>query len=57
MLSISNSHKPDLQNYWRPANYSVWESEIVDAREMLIKYGNIPRKDIKVGSQRIFLII
>ncbi|XP_069989823.1 chitin deacetylase 7 [Penaeus vannamei] len=43
----SVTHKADVEHYWRPANYTVWENEAVDMKTMLMKYGFIPEKDIK----------
>merc|ERR1712179_511863 len=43
----SVSHKPDVQNYWKPMDYDTWFKEINDAKSMINKYGKIPLDDIK----------
>ncbi|XP_042856412.1 chitin deacetylase 7-like [Penaeus japonicus] len=43
----SVTHKADVEHYWRPANYTVWQNEAVDMREMLVKYAYIPEADLK----------
>ncbi|XP_042887457.1 chitin deacetylase 7-like isoform X3 [Penaeus japonicus] len=43
----SVSHKSDVQNYWRPANKSVWVSEMSDLKKIIVQNANIPEEDIK----------
>lgn len=43
----SVSHKPDVENYWRPMGYDGWLKEINDTKQMIHKYGKIPLEAIK----------
>ncbi|XP_027231311.2 chitin deacetylase 7 [Penaeus vannamei] len=43
----SVTHKSDVQNYWRPANKSVWVSEMSDLRKIIVHNAKIPEEDIK----------
>merc|ERR1712180_75412 len=43
----SVSNVPDVEGYWRVANYSTWFSEINDVKQMIMTYGKIPEEDIK----------
>ncbi|KAK8381730.1 hypothetical protein O3P69_015052 [Scylla paramamosain] len=43
----SVTHKSDSVGYWRPANESLWMQEMDDLRKMIVKFANIPEKDLK----------
>ncbi|XP_071547694.1 chitin deacetylase 7-like [Panulirus ornatus] len=43
----SVTHKSDVQNYWRPANESVWQREMDDVRDIIVENAKIPRNDLK----------
>ncbi|XP_076041550.1 chitin deacetylase 8-like [Oratosquilla oratoria] len=58
----SVTHKPDIEHYWRPANYSVWKQEMEDLRTMVTRYGLVSRNEdlgwrapfLEIGGDEMF---
>lgn len=47
-------HRADITEYWAALNATGWEEEMVGVREMIAKFGKIPKTDI-VGIRAPFL--
>lgn len=43
----SVTHKSDVQEYWRPANESVWLQEMQDLKTIVARNAKVPEEDIK----------